>query len=55
MPTASLVALLAWLRERGEVDLPKAPSMARRVEDVSALAVLESVDELAGRVRATAP
>lgn len=54
LPTADMPTLLRWLREDGDVALPKAPSMARRVEDGSALVVLESIDELAGRVR-TAP
>lgn len=43
--------LAAWLRQRGEVELVRAPSLARRVDDASSVNLLECVDELARRVR----
>jgi hypothetical protein len=43
--------LAAWLRARGPVELVRAPSLARRVDDASAVNLLECVDELARRVR----
>ena len=45
-PIADVVALVAWLRERGPVELVTAPSLARRVDDASAVNLLECVDEL---------
>lgn len=48
-PTGDFASLVAWLRRRGGVDLVKAPSMGRRVDDESAVSVLECVDEI-GRV-----
>ena len=50
-PVHDFALLAAWLRERGDLRLVKAPSMARRVGDESALLVLECVDELAHHVR----
>ncbi len=50
-PVDDFSRLAAWLRERGEVDLVRAPSLARRVDDASAVNLLECVDELARRVR----
>ena len=49
-PTHDFALLAAWLRKRGPVELVKAPSMARRVGDESALRVLECLDELGRRV-----
>ncbi|MDQ6642684.1 MAG: 2-C-methyl-D-erythritol 4-phosphate cytidylyltransferase, partial [Actinomycetota bacterium] len=50
-PTDDFGALVAWLRTRGAVELVHAPAIARRVEDVSAVNLLECVDELAHQVR----
>ena len=50
-PIDDFTRLAAWLRDRGEVDLVRAPSLARRVDDASAVNLLECVDELARRVR----
>jgi hypothetical protein len=49
-PIADVVALVAWLRERGPVELVTAPSLARRVDDASAVNLLECVDELSRQV-----
>jgi hypothetical protein len=49
-PVADFALLAAWLRERGGLRLVKAPSMARRVGDESAVRVLECLDELGRRV-----
>ena len=43
--------LVGWLRERGPVELVVAPAIARRVDDASAVNLLESIDELGRRVR----
>lgn len=51
-PVTDGAALVAWLRERGEVDLVRAPSLGRRIEDVRAVRLLESLDEVGHRVRA---
>lgn len=50
-PINDFADLAVWLRGRGEVELVRAPSLARRVEDASAVNLLECVDELARRVR----
>ncbi|GAA5135161.1 hypothetical protein GCM10023339_72720 [Alloalcanivorax gelatiniphagus] len=50
-PIDDFARLAAWLRERGPVELVRAPSLARRVDDASSVNLLESVDELARRVR----
>lgn len=50
-PVDDFAALASWLRERGEVELVRAPSLARRVDDASSVNLLECVDELARRVR----
>jgi hypothetical protein len=42
--------LLSWLRGRGPVELVKGPSLARRVDDASAVNLLECVDEVGRRV-----
>ena len=49
-PVHDFALLAAWLRKRGGLELRKAPSMARRVGDESALRVLECLDELGRRV-----
>ena len=49
-PVHDFGLLAAWLRERGGLELLRAPSMARRVGDESALRVLECLDELGRRV-----
>ncbi|QNN53875.1 2-C-methyl-D-erythritol 4-phosphate cytidylyltransferase [Nocardioides mesophilus] len=45
-PVHDFALLADWLRERTELHLVRAPSMARRVGDESALRVLECLDEL---------
>lgn len=50
-PARDFAAVAAWLRQHDELELVKAPSMARRLGDESAVQVLECVDELAHRVR----
>jgi 2-C-methyl-D-erythritol 4-phosphate cytidylyltransferase len=50
-PLHDVTALLAWMRRHGEVELVRAPSMARRVDDESAVLVLQCVDELGRRTR----
>jgi 2-C-methyl-D-erythritol 4-phosphate cytidylyltransferase len=50
-PIDDFAQLAAWLRERGEVGLVRAPSLARRVDDASSVNLLECVDELSRRVR----
>jgi 2-C-methyl-D-erythritol 4-phosphate cytidylyltransferase len=47
-PTPDFALLVTWLRGRGPVRLVEAPAIARRVADLSALRVLESVDDLGG-------
>lgn len=49
-PVEDFALLAAWLRGRGGLRLLKAPSMARRVGDESAVRVLECLDELGRRV-----
>ena len=50
-PLGDVTALLAWMRRYGDVELVRAPSMARRVDDESAVLVLQCVDELGRRTR----
>lgn len=50
-PIEDFARLAGWLRARGEVDLVRAPSLARRVDDASSVNLLECVDELARSVR----
>jgi 2-C-methyl-D-erythritol 4-phosphate cytidylyltransferase len=50
-PIDDFARLAAWLRERGPVELTRAPSLARRVDDASSVNLLECVDELTRRVR----
>ncbi len=50
-PLADLADLVTWLRARGTVELVKAPSLARRVDDSSAVNLLECVDEMSRRTR----
>ncbi len=47
--------LAGWLRARGEVELVRAPSLARRVDDASSVNLLECVDELSRSVRRDQP
>lgn len=59
-PLADFAATVAWARDRGEVELVRAPSMGRRVTDESSVHLLESVVELRRQVQgpvtdATAP
>jgi hypothetical protein len=51
LPLRDAGALLRGLRARGVVELVMAPSIARRVDDVSAVHLLECVDELERRLR----
>lgn len=50
-PTRDFAALATWLRARGAVTLSKAPSLGRRVDDPSAVNLLECLDEMARVVR----
>jgi 2-C-methyl-D-erythritol 4-phosphate cytidylyltransferase len=50
-PTADFGVLAAWLRAWGPVELRKAPSLGRRVDDPSAVNLLECMDEMARTVR----
>jgi hypothetical protein len=50
-PLGDFGELVTWLRARGEVALVKGPSLARRVDDTSAVNLLECVDELRRQVR----
>ncbi len=50
-PVTDGAALVGWLRERGPVELVRAPSLGRRIEDVRAVRLLESLDEVGHRVR----
>jgi hypothetical protein len=50
-PTEDFAVLASWLRERGPVLLHKAPSLGRRVDDASAVNLLECMDEMARSVR----
>lgn len=52
-PTADFGALAGWLRGRGTVQLHRAPSLGRRVDDLSAVNLLECMDELARVVEET--
>lgn len=54
MPVDDGAALVGWLRRRVEVDLVRAPSLGRRIEDVRAVRLLESLDEVGHRVRSEA-
>jgi hypothetical protein len=54
MPVDDGAALVAWLRRRVAVDLVRAPSLGRRIEDVRAVRLLESLDEVGHRVRSEA-
>ncbi|MCD4533809.1 2-C-methyl-D-erythritol 4-phosphate cytidylyltransferase [Nocardioides sp. cx-169] len=51
-PLGDFGELVAWMRARGDVSLVKGPSLARRVDDTSAVNLLECVDELRRQVRA---
>lgn len=50
-PVHDFAVLAAWLRERGRLVMVKAPSMARRVDDDSAVSLLECVDEISRTVQ----
>ena len=50
-PPTDVSELVAWLRLRATVELVRAPSAARRVDDEAALQVLECVDEINRRTR----
>lgn len=50
-PIDDFARLAGWLRARGTVELVRAPSLARRVDDASSVNLLECVDELARQVR----
>jgi hypothetical protein len=50
-PVADFAALAAWVRARGTVRLREAPPIGRRVDDRSAVDLLECMAEIAGDVR----
>jgi len=50
-PVRDFAQLVAWLRLGGDVELVKGPSMGRRVDDDSAVSLLECVDEIARTVQ----
>lgn len=50
-PIHDFARLADWLRARGEVELVRAPSLARRVDDASSVNLLECLDELSRSVR----
>lgn len=54
-PIDDFARLAGWLRARGEVELIRAPSLARRVDDASSVNLLECVDELSRKVRRDQP
>jgi hypothetical protein len=43
--------LVGWIRGRGRLELVKAPSVARRVDDESAVHLLECLDEMSRQLR----
>ncbi len=49
-PTTDFGELATWLRARGDIVMRKAPSLGRRVDDPSAVNLLECMDELARSV-----
>ena len=49
-PVADFARLTGWLRARGQVELVKAPSLGRRVENAAAVTLLECVDDVNRRV-----
>ncbi|MGZ5398970.1 MAG: 2-C-methyl-D-erythritol 4-phosphate cytidylyltransferase [Nocardioides sp.] len=51
-PVHAFAELVVWLRQRGLVELVKAPSLGRRIEDARSVRLLESLDEVGHRVRA---
>jgi 2-C-methyl-D-erythritol 4-phosphate cytidylyltransferase len=53
-PVDDFSVLVSWLRERGEVELVRAPSLGRRVEHARAIHLLEQLDQVGHRVRAGA-
>jgi hypothetical protein len=53
-PFEDFVAMVDWLRARGEVQLVRAPSLGRRVEHARSVHLLECMDEVGRRVRAEA-
>jgi hypothetical protein len=52
-PTTDFGVLATWLRSRAPVLLRRAPSLGRRVDDLSAVNLLECMDEMARTVRET--
>jgi hypothetical protein len=50
-PPLAFAPLVRWLRARGPVELVRAPSAARRVDDEQGVMLLECVEESARRVR----
>jgi hypothetical protein len=50
-PPLDAAGLVGWLRDRVPVELVRAPSRGRRVEDVASVQLLECVDEIARRTR----
>ncbi len=50
-PVEDFTALVAWARERGPVELVRAPSLARRVCDESSIHLLEAAVEMSRQLR----
>ena len=50
-PLRDFADLVTWLRRFGDTELVKAPSLARRVDDPSAVKLLECLDEIRRQVR----
>lgn len=50
-PVHEVTRLSAWLHRHGEVRMLRAPSLARRVDDLASLHLLECLDEVRRRTR----
>lgn len=50
-PLTDFADLVGWVRSRGSLELVKSPPLARRVDDESAVALLECIEELSRRTR----
>jgi 2-C-methyl-D-erythritol 4-phosphate cytidylyltransferase len=50
-PTEDPSALVTWMRGRGDVEILRAPQLARRVADSASVSVMESVDALRRELR----
>lgn len=54
-PLLDFSGTVRWLRERVHVELVRAPSLGRRVENARGVRLLECLDEVGHRVRASGP